>query len=291
MPALRDNRVLQAASLFLLLTGIVLLGINLYGLTQSIRKPDLGLGDPRELRFVPEQVWSYEESMRQVEALSLIPDRDEVVKQSVYVVNQALVHPDWFRVDPIEYRQLIPLWENYFLHFMGRVSELPQYERYHFANYRRSIQRGIGMCGDASMVLSSILDTLDVDNRIISFDGHVIVEYQAADGSWRLADPDFGVLLSADLAQLVEDENLARQDYLAAGFKADEVDFLLKSYATRYAVFDDTYHFMTKRYIFEYASYALKWIVPIAMIVLALWYQMRQTFGQRREQQKQNHDG
>lgn len=291
MRALRDNRILQAASLLLLLIGIILLGINLYGLAQPIRKPDLGLGDPREFRFVPEQVWSYEESMRHVEALSLIPDRDEAVKQSVYVVNQALVHPDWFRVDPVKYRQLIPIWENYFLHFIGRVSDLPQYERYHFANYRRSIQRGIGMCGDASMVLSSILDTLDIGNRIISFNGHVIVEYQAADGTWRLADPDFGVLLSADLAQLVEDETQVRQDYLAAGYKEDEVDFLLKSYTTPYAVFDDTYHFMTKRYIFEYASYVLKWIVPIVLIALGLLYQAWRSSGPRRERQQQNHNG
>jgi hypothetical protein len=43
---------------------------------------------------------------------------------------------------------------------------------------------------------------LGVENRIVSFDGHVIVEYQAANDEWYLADPDFGVLLGSNLQQL-----------------------------------------------------------------------------------------
>src|SRR5690606_25937644 len=108
-----------------------------------------------ELRFVPTSVWSYEESMLRIEGLRKMQDKDAAVKRAVRVVNGALVHPDWYRVDPVEYRQLVPVWENFFLYFLGKFSGLPQFERYHFANFRRSIERGIGMCGDASMVLSS----------------------------------------------------------------------------------------------------------------------------------------
>ncbi len=262
-------RILAASGLVL---GAVLLAMNLYGLTQPVRKLGLGVTDQQQLRFGPEQVWSYEQSMAAINSLNpRLPTRD-FVSEANAIVNQSLVHVKWPEVNPVEYRQLVPIWENYFLWAIGKFSGLPQFERYHYADYKRNIRRGIGICGDASTVLSSILDQHQIENRIVSFHGHVIVEYENEMGERYLEDPDFGVELPGNLEQLVRDPDRFRQYYLEAGYPSDEVDSLFETYHSRYAIFDDTYHFMTKRYIFENVSYVMKWLLPLALLVFSGTY-------------------
>lgn len=259
--------------------GIAVMAVNLYGLTQPIRKPGLGVTDQDKLRFVPDEVWTYEQSMAAIESLNPELGTSSLVSQANTVVNKSLVHVDWPIVDPKEYRQLVPIWENYFLWAIGKFSGLPQFERYHYANYKRNIQRGIGICGDASTVLSSILDNHNIENRIVSFQGHVIVEYEDDSGARYLVDPDFGVELNGNLDRLIQTPDDFRSPYLDAGYSPGEVEYLFESYRTSYAIFDDTYHFMTKRYLFEEASYIAKWLLPLFMIAVCglylVWHRSR----------------
>jgi hypothetical protein len=250
--------------------GLVLMGINLYGETQPIRKPGLGVSDHEQLRFVPDEVWSYEESMAAIDSLETIDDRNNLAEKANNVVNQSLVHVNWKRVDPHEYRQLVPIWENYFLWAIGKFSGLPQFERYHYADYRRNIRRGIGICGDASTILSSVMDRYGVPNRIISFRGHVIVEYYDEEGDRYLMDPDFGVSLGTSLEGLLSEPESFKQVYLDAGYSEAEIDYLFEAYAKGHSIFEDTYHFMTQRYIFENVSYVAKWVLPVFLILFPL---------------------
>lgn len=266
---------MKVLAIFSLIIGILLMALNVYGLTQPIRKPGLGVTDQEQLRFIPDQVWSYEQSMAAIMSLDPSASARELVGDANTVVNQSLVHVDWPEVDPQEYRQRVPLWENYFLWAIGTFSGLPQFERYHYANYKRNIRRGIGICGDASTVLSSILDNHGIENRIVSFHGHVIVEYEDEKGNRYLADPDFGVELEGNLEQLVRDPDRFRKHYADAGYPPDEVDYLFKAYESRFAIFDDTYHFMTKRYIFEEVSYVMKWLLPVVLLAFAGVYFLR----------------
>lgn len=132
-----------------LILGLFLLALNLYGLNQPLRKPGLGVNDHESLRFIPERVWSYEESLNAINSLNSKQSGTQLLSEANRVVNRSLVHVDWDRVDPDEYRQRVPAWENYFLYAMGKFSGLPQFERYHYADYLRNIRRGIGICGDA----------------------------------------------------------------------------------------------------------------------------------------------
>ncbi|MCK0163982.1 hypothetical protein [Marinobacter sp. S6332] len=258
--------VRKAFAVFAFLLGFILLAINFYGLTQTIRKPGLGVNDHEQLRFIPERVWSYEESINAIDSLDRSLATEAIVSKANYLVNQSLVHIEWLDVDAQAYRQLIPMWENYFLWAIGEFSGLPQFERYHYADYKRNIRRGIGICGDASTVLSSILDTYDIENRIVSFKGHVIVEYENEQGYRSLVDPDFGVEMDGNLEHLVQNPEGFKQYYLDAGYPSAEVDWLFKAYDSTFSIFDDTLHFMTKRYIFEQVSYVMKWLLPILLV-------------------------
>jgi hypothetical protein len=263
------------ALLVSLLIGSMLLGANIFGLTQSLRKPGLGVTDHEQLRFIPEVVWSYSKSLDEIESLQRLDSREEIAEQANTIINRSLVHIDWERVDSIEYRQLVPFWENYFLWAIGRFTDLPQFNRYHYADYRRSLQRGIGICGDASTALSSVMDRFNVPNEIISFKGHVIVEYEAENGVRALLDPDFGVSLGTSLQNLERNNAKVRERYLAAGYSEREINYLFEAYDRDYVIFDDTYHFMTQRYLFEKASYFLKWLLPFVLIFVPIFWAYR----------------
>ncbi|MFC4258507.1 hypothetical protein ACFOZ5_05580 [Marinobacter lacisalsi] len=270
--------------ILMLVLGLVLLGLNLYGLTQPLRKPGLGVADQELLRFVPDQVWDYETSLSAIDALAGAEGDMSLAEQANDVVHQSLVHVKWTDVDPVAYRQLVPPWENVFLWAVGRFSGLPQFERYHYADYRRSIERGIGICGDASIVLSSVLERYSVESDIISFRGHVIVEYENPQGQKRLLDPDFGVVIDRSLDELKADPEVVGPIYLEAGYGAQEVDDLVSIYSGDYAIFDDAYGFMSRRYLFEKTTYILKWALPPLLILpaIALWFWRRRRGSARR---------
>ena len=261
----------------MLVLGLALLSLNLYGLTQPLRKPGLGVTDKELLRFVPGEVWSYEKSLSAIESLAEVDNGLLLAEQANQIVNHSLIHPKWPDVDPVAYRQLVPPWENIFLWAVGKFSGLPQFERYHYVDYRRSIERGIGICGDASMVLSSVLDRYGIESDIISFRGHVIIEYENPAGGRLLLDPDFGVAINRSLEELQADPELARPLYLEAGYPPQEVDDLVAIYSGDFSIFDDTYGFMAKRYIFENVTYVLKWLLPPLLILpaIALWFRRR----------------
>lgn len=255
--------------------GVVLLGINIFGLTQNIRKDGLGNDDHEKLRFIPEKVWSFEDSVGALEKIRDVKDPISYALRANQVVHNSLVHVEWTKVDPASYRQLIPLWENYFLYALGKFTELPQFQRYHFSDYKRSFERGIGICGDAAIALSSILDENRIKNDIVSFGGHVIVEIEVQEGTRRLLDPDFGIDLGVSLKELTKDATIAREIYLNAGYTNREVDYLFNIYTRKYTIFGNTFDFMKLRYIFERASYALKWPFPIVLIALSIWFLSR----------------
>jgi hypothetical protein len=58
---------------------------------------------------------------------------------------------------------------------MGKYSGIPEYERYHFSNPYNSIERGIGICGDASILMSQMLEKNGIEADILTFPGHVVV--------------------------------------------------------------------------------------------------------------------
>lgn len=260
-----------AASLLMAVTGIALLSINLYGLFADIRKDDLGQEEPELLRFAGDVPLSYRESLAKLGDIQQL-DGLEYALEANQLVQQSLSHIHWHRVDPIEYRQLIPVWENYFLYFTGLFSNLPQFERYHFVDYRRSLERGIGICGDASMVLSQMLDKKGIENRIVSYGGHVITEVTLGDNQKLLLDPDFGVNLDMSLADLQARPADAYLPYIEAGYKEKEALALVRIYTTRHTTYDSVYAFMPRRYLFEYGSYILKWLVPAFLLLVSFIY-------------------
>lgn len=262
-----------------LLIGLFLMGLNLYGLTQPIRYPGLFETQKELLRFPVEGNYSFSETMGALDSFKPAENGVDTTRDLNKLVNNALTHVHWTKVDAQTYRQLVPAWENYFLYLIGKFSPLPQFNRYHFSDYRRTLERGIGQCGDASIVLSSLLDSYDIESNIIAYpQGHVIVEQIDESGRSLLFDPDFGVELGVSLDELPDKLDVVENAYLAAGYDQQrDIDLLLDVFQTEVHIYDDTKHFMTMRYYFERISYVLKWVLPTFLLAIALLLGRRQT--------------
>jgi len=251
----------KPAGLIYLAIGTVLLVLNLWGLAEGIAVADK----------VPEEQWhfendlslTYNEAMAQLKRVDASESQYSYASRANTVIQKTMVHlTRWLDPHPDEFKQRVPFTENIYLHLMGRFSGLPQIERYHFVNYKRSLKRGIGICGDHTMILSQVLDLNGIDNSLLAFDGHVLAEVRFEDGSTHLFDPDFGVSINMAASDVPHNIPRLREAYLESGYAENDVDFLMSIYEGGFHQFDSTYTFMRKRYVFEYATYVLKWLLP-----------------------------
>ncbi|MDT0593600.1 hypothetical protein [Glaciecola petra] len=260
--------VLRILGLFVLLPSLILLGINLYGLSQELRPSEFNVQD---LRFGEKDVTvSKEEFLAQI-------DQREDESQTEYtyrltnLIADGTAHIHWEEFDPKKFHQLVPLWENWIIHIMGLVTGIPEYERYHFSNPYKSIERGIGICGDASMVMTQLLEKHGIQAEILTFPGHVVVTAEV-EGKRKIFDPDFGVVLPFTPPDLKNNVTKAAELYMSRGYEESDRTFFLNSYSKPYVVWDGPEEFITKKFYFEKVAYVLKWVLPVLGVLLgAFW--------------------
>jgi hypothetical protein len=248
-----------------LLAGCFLLMINLYGLNRNIRVDDFS---DEYLRFTQDQPANFDATM-----LELIRHTDEsdihYASRVTHVVARGISHVEWLDFPAQQFNQLIPIWENYFLYFMGVFSGIPEYERYHYANYHRSLERGIGLCGDASMVISQLLNQQKINNKILTFPGHVVVLASFDKGEQYILDADFGVVVPYSSNEIAAKSTEIAKLYLDAGYPMSDFEFFKSMYQQDFKVWNGVQHFITKKYYFEILVYWLKWPFPLFMVLFA----------------------
>jgi len=265
-------RFLVRCKLFIFILGFSLTTVNVYGLFQDIRPEHFSAGD---LRFEGDIAVEYEKTLRAL-ARNVGESEKDYTSRLSHVISKGLSHIHWVSFDNTKFNQLIPIWENYFLYFMGKVSNIPEFERYHFADYKRSLKRGIGICGDASMIMSQLLEIEGIQHNIINFPSHIVVGVNFKDGTEFVQDPDFGITIPYSPDDIQNNVSIVNDFYSNAGYTESDLAKLHKIYNNKYKRWEDVEHFITKKYYFEYLSYALKWPLPILMVLLSLFLFIRQ---------------
>ncbi len=105
------NLIKTSIAVFLLLSGVALAAINVYGEFKSIR-PSVFFND--ELRFQNDQPTEFKNTMSQL--VRLEGESDLLFSKRVTkVIAEGIAHIHWERYNAEKFNQLIPLWENYFL--------------------------------------------------------------------------------------------------------------------------------------------------------------------------------
>ena len=132
--------LLKACLPIFALVGVLLLCVNIYGEFQSLTPNGVLAVD---LRFPQDKTLTFEESLDAI-VRENGESEEAYVRRLNGVVAKSLAHIHWNEYEDIDtYYQRVPVWENFILYFMSIVTDMPEYKKYHFGNYKRSLERGI----------------------------------------------------------------------------------------------------------------------------------------------------
>jgi hypothetical protein len=191
-------------ALALFFAGMSLLTLNLYGLAVSLRPAELhGL-------LKSDVTLSYDEALRAKDRRAGEP-AEAYVSRLTMLVNRSMAHI-WDDAVTDRYHLRVPARENFVLYLRSFVTP-SIYEKYEFTDYKKALERGVGLCSQQAMVLADILNENGVRADIVALEGHVVVRAEAERGRWVTADPDYGIVMPHDLGALDHDAALVRRHY------------------------------------------------------------------------------
>ena len=188
----------------------------------------------------------------------------------------------WNPEDAEKYNMRIPIWENYLLYRLSYLHPA-RYRQIELVDHRKAIERGVGLCAQQAMIMTSLLQENGVEANLVLLGGHVVLRAKLKDGEWYIADPDFGVVIPHDLPEI------ERSILLARPFYEEVVHNRLGGAGNPYEVYDAKgnvilrdgtfvgYH-GRKTYI-EQVSYVAIWVIPFLLFLPSLASLMKRRFG------------
>ena len=249
----------------LLIAGLFLLGLNIYGLFRTMRNPAV---------YYEEQI-----QRNRINDISIrYPDIIDLLKKEPgennvdfgirinKVVNDGFMH--YWKPEGIEkYHMRVPPWENYMLYFASFVNP-EKFKRYEFSNYKKNLERGVGLCSTHSTIVKGVLLENGIKAELMDVGGHhVVVRAELNDTAIYMLDPDFGIVVPYDTAAITENPELVRAPYsqLSSLYYPDAKD----PYTTDILVdiFGDRKYTYVVEGGFEKFSYPAIWILPILLML------------------------
>jgi hypothetical protein len=152
--------------------------------------------------------------------------------------------------------------------------------KYRFARLERVdhediLNKGVGLCSQVSLALASYLTSVGIPARLVGLDGHVVVAARAGQQPYLL-DADYNVAIAASLSEAEASTVLVAQAYASAGYPpklANELAVIFGP-AGNYVGGPASYH--PRHGVIYGALAALKWGVPLVMLLLAVIARRRQ---------------
>lgn len=245
--------------------GAVLLIINLFGLFKTMRTPELYTLENSIHNRLNDVTIKYPEIK---EMLKRKPNENNVEfgVRINKVVNDGFAH--YWKAEGTEtYHLRVPVWENYMLYAASYLNP-KKYERYEFSNYKKNLERGVGLCSTHSTIVKGILLENGIKAELLDVGGrHVVVRAELNDTATYILDPDYGIVVPHDTAALTANPELARGPYanMADLYYADAVDPYTTDLLVK--IFGDHKHVYSVYNKFEYFSYWAIWILPFLLML------------------------
>ncbi len=196
-------------------------------------------------------------------------DKKEYITNLNEAVNNGIAHY-WRDAGINKYNLRIPFYENYLL-FIASYLDPEEYLKYEFVDYKRAIERGIGLCSQHAIIVSEILLEKSIPSFIVGLSGHVVLRAQVDENrdEWWVLDPDYGVILPYDIDIIENNPKIIRSFYAQAGYKLKTIASLEKIYEKKGNVVhreQGARGYQIKRSHDEPIFYFLKWIIPCLLI-------------------------
>jgi hypothetical protein len=264
--------------------GGFLLACSIFGLFLSLDKRDL-----KDLKGTPfgsrDRVLTWEDTKALLRALPSPSQESDTIQKASRLVAERVLH-NWNYVDRDTLHMQFPIWKNWVLWFFGELS--PKYRRYIIADLPSALERGVGHCGQASLVLTTLLRSYGVSASIVGLSGHTIVSATKVDGGEFILDPDFGITFSGTYNEYIQEPGLSLRYGNALkdlGMREDAQPYVLKSVLSIFKRSNPTrsspeqFHGNTS---FEQSSYLYKWLIPLVLVLVGLIFLSISNLGNRR---------
>ena len=248
----------------ILLIGIVLLGVNLFGLFKTMRNPAVYTEEVTLRNRIDDITIKYPEIKKMLKRKEYESNIDFAIRINK-VVNDGFAHY-WKTEGTNKYHLRVPVWENYMLYVASYVNP-KKYKPYEFSNYKKNLERGVGLCSTHSTIVKGILlengikaELLDVGKR------HVVVRAELNDTATYILDPDYGIVVPFDTAAIQANSELVRDAYsnMASLYYPDAIDPYTTDLLVK--IFGNKLHIYSVDNRFEYFSYWAIWILPLLLM-------------------------
>ena len=252
---------------YLLIIAITLLSLNIAGLFITLRNSDIY--DEEQTYFINDIIYT-EKQLHNVVRRTNEPDKAYVTR-----INQAIsngIAHYWKDAGMKKYNIRIPIYENYILYFAGHLFP-KHFKRYEFSNYKRAIERGVGLCSQHSIILAEVLEKNGVDAKIIGLSCHVVVMAQVNkdNDTWWILDPDFGVTINKNIDEIEKSPEIIQSYYIDKGYNETTVSTVTNCYRNINGIYEDAYSYSGwKRYYIEKFSYIIIWIIPLLLLLASI---------------------
>lgn len=253
----------KIASQVLFAIGLLLLGINIAGVFIPLRNPDIYRDNlsffKDDMTLTADQLWA---------ATARRPGEstEQYVTRLNEAVNKGTAHY-WDDQGIYKYNLRIPIYENYLLFFAGYLYP-PAYAKYEYCNYKKAMERGLGLCSEHAIILTGILKDHGIEARILSLDGHAVSTAQVNRGTWWILDSDFGLVIPHSIAEIENDPSMIRPILKQKGYSDAIVNWMVDVYGKEgNKVFSGAREYRPRGYLIETLSYVLIWILPMIMMI------------------------
>ncbi len=245
--------------------GVILLVINIIGLFKTMRNPELYTLEKEIKNRLNDVTIKYPDIKEQLVRKENESEKDFAVRINK-VVNDGFAH--YWKPKGIEkYNMRIPIWENYLLYAASYINPR-KYERYEFTNYKKNMERGVGLCSSHSIVVKGVLRDHGIKAELLDVGGrHVVVRAEFSDKSAYMLDPDFGYYVPHDTAAISANPELVRGPY------SNMASLYYKEAKEPYTTDLIVDIFGKKKYVydvnnwFEPFSYWAIWIIPVLLML------------------------
>jgi hypothetical protein len=256
---------MKKISIVAFFTGILLLGINIFGLFKSMRNPEVYSEEKTIRNRVNDISIKYPEILDSLKRKDHESNKEFAVRINK-VVNDGFIH--YWRDEGIEkYHLRVPVWENWIL-FAASYIEPSKYKTYEFTNYRKNLERGAGLCSTHSTIVKGVLLDNGIKAELMDVGGHhVVVRAELGDRETYILDPDFGVVVPFDTAAISANPELVREPYskLADIYYPDAKDPYTTDYLVK--IFGARKYIYTLDSGFENFSFRAIWIIPFLLLL------------------------
>ncbi len=287
---------------FLFLSGLFLLSINIYGLKQTIRHPDLSSFDQYGPKFIPIEIKSTlftEDSPASVKLSSKLAKQRlrqilkknneyEIISDIQTLVTESMVH-HYPVGEPFASNYFhVPVWENYLLYLAAKIYEFSEinffsvFRPYEYLNGKKSWERGTAMCGEIASVVMYMLELANIKNGKAGLDGHVVALAELSNGDRYVVDADYGFIIEGSLADV--SHNKLDEVYTLSGSR-----HLTEIYGPENNIefWNGDRGYRPKGYWLEKGSYFFKWFLPTFLIFLSYFFYKNDK--KRKNKQKLTH--